>query len=189
MYSAKKVQGRKLYEMARRGEEVERKAVPVTIHELATACDDGGELLRQNEDGTLDLRVRVVCSAGTYIRVLAEEIGERLGAGAHLASLRRTRAGQFGIAAATRLDDAQEMRADDILLPPDAALSFMPFAHLTADEAQQAGHGIAVRLAAENAAAFNDQAFVRLLDDRGSLIAVGIYDAGARSLQPRVVLV
>lgn len=188
MYSAKKVQGRKLYEMARRGEEIERKAVPVTIHELETLRDDDGELLRQNEDGTSDLRVRVVCSAGTYIRVLAEEIGERLDTGAHLASLRRTRAGQFRIAEAVTLEALQEMNADDILLPPDAALSFMPFVHLTADEARQACHGVAIRLAAADEAAFSDGAFVRLHDEHGSLIAVAVYEARAQRLHPQIVL-
>lgn len=188
MYSAKKVQGRKLYEMARRGEEIERKAAPITIHELETLRDDDGEWLRQNEDGTRDLRVRVVCSAGTYIRVLAEEIGERLGAGAHLVSLRRTRAGQFRIAEAVTLEALQEMNVGDILLPPDAALSFMPFVHLTADEARQACHGVAIRYVATDETAFSDGAFVRLRDEGGSLIAVGVYDAGRQRLHPQIVL-
>ncbi len=78
MYSAKKIAGRKLYELARRGEEVERRAVRVTIHELS-AERRGGELLRKNEDGTLDLSIRVLCSAGTYVRTLAESIGAALG--------------------------------------------------------------------------------------------------------------
>src|SRR5205085_2121936 len=90
MYSAKKVQGRKLYELARRGVEVERQAVRVRI-QLLEALRDGGALVRPNADGTCELRVRVVCSAGTYVRVLAEEIGAHLGTGAHLAALRRTR--------------------------------------------------------------------------------------------------
>src|SRR5437660_10344687 len=70
MYSAKKVGGKKLYELARRGMEVERKAVRVTIHELEAKARDGGALLSHNEDGTYDLSIRVVCSAGTYIRTL-----------------------------------------------------------------------------------------------------------------------
>src|SRR2546421_11458874 len=78
MYSAKKVAGRKLYELARRGEEIERQAVRVTISEFEATA-----LPSQNDDDTKDLRVRVVCSAGTYIRTLAEDFGKGLGVGAH----------------------------------------------------------------------------------------------------------
>ncbi len=88
MYSAKKVQGQKLYELARRGEEVERKAVRVRVSEFEIMDGpDGAPWLRRNDDGTCDLSTRVVCSAGTYVRVLAESLGERLGTGAHLAAL------------------------------------------------------------------------------------------------------
>lgn len=188
MYSAKKVQGRKLYELARRGEEIERRAVPVHIHQLEALRTGDDKVLRQNEEGTCDLSLRVVCSAGTYVRVLAEEIGERLGTGAHLASLRRTRAGQFSIAEAVHLDELQERAAANILLPPDAALSSMPFVHLTDGEARRACQGVAVRFAPADAMELSDGAFVRLRDEQGSLIAVGVYDAEARSLRPRVVI-
>src|SRR5712692_6484537 len=96
MYSAKKIGGRKLYELARRGEEVERKPVRVTISELE-CISQPADLVKSNDDGMQDLRVRVVCSAGTYIRTLAEDLGQQLGRGAHLAELRRTRAGKFKI--------------------------------------------------------------------------------------------
>jgi tRNA pseudouridine55 synthase len=186
MYSAKKVQGRKLYELARRGEEIERAPVPVRIHQLEAARSGNEPLLRPNEDGTCDLSVRVVCSAGTYIRVLAEEIGERLGTGAHLTALRRTRAGQFRLAEATGLDELQEREAADILLPPDAALSSLPFVHLSDSEAHRACQGVAVRVCAD--VEFNDGEAVRLRDESGSLIAVGAYEARTRSVHPRVVL-
>src|SRR6185312_7440341 len=94
MYSAKKQQGRKLYELARRGEEVERQPVRVTIHKFETNKAKGG-LLKDNLDRTYDLDVLVACSAGTYVRTLAEDFGKRLGIGAHLAELRRTRVGRF----------------------------------------------------------------------------------------------
>jgi tRNA pseudouridine55 synthase len=137
MYSAKKVQGQKLYELARRGEEIERKAVPVHLHQLE-ALPTNGLLLKQNADGTRDLAVRVVCSAGTYIRVLAEEVAARLGTTAHLARLRRTRAGQFHLGDAVPLDQLPDTDANEILLAPDAALSFMPFVHLSDEEARRA---------------------------------------------------
>jgi tRNA pseudouridine55 synthase len=77
MYSAKKQDGKKLYELARRGEEVERKPVPVCIHEFEP-IKPSGELLKDNLDGTFDFEVRVACSAGTYVRTLAEDFGKRL---------------------------------------------------------------------------------------------------------------
>src|SRR5260370_42507652 len=97
MYSAKKIAGQKLYDLARRGEEVERKAGRVTVKGFEVLPSDGS-LLKAHEDGASDLAVRVVCSAGTYVRTLAESVGERHGVGAHLADLRRTRAGQRRIA-------------------------------------------------------------------------------------------
>src|SRR6266851_6844283 len=77
MYSAKKQAGRKLYELARRGEEVERKPVRVCIYKFE-AIKPTGELLKDNLDGTFDFEVRVACSAGTYVRTLAEDFGKRL---------------------------------------------------------------------------------------------------------------
>ena len=192
MYSAKKVQGRKLYELARRGIEVERAAVRVTIHELEVAKRHDGALLHENEDETCDLDVRVVCSAGTYIRVLAEDLGARLGAGAHLAALRRTRAGAFRIEQAVTLESlAEKVEAGALgrlLIAPDAALPQMPFVHLTGEEARRARHGAAVRVAGE-LSKLRDGELVKMCDaEAGGLIAVGVYDAARASLQPRVML-
>lgn len=191
MYSAKKVQGKKLYELARRGVEVERASVRVTIHELEAVSQEGA-LLRDNEDGTADLRVRVLCSAGTYIRTLAESIGERLGAPAHLASLRRTRAGDFRIADAVSLDElkkrAEAREAETIILSTDAALRRLPFVHLTADEVRRTLHGIAFRLNDGAAIEWRDGEPARMRDADGRLIAVGFYDAASNCLRPRVVL-
>jgi tRNA pseudouridine55 synthase len=192
MYSAKKVKGRKLYEMARRGEEIERAPVPVTVHEFEASARVGGALLRQNEDGTCDLSVRVVCSAGTYIRTLAESVGERLGQPAHLASLRRTRAGHFKIEDATSLDQLKEMAeqggVSGVLLPPEAALSGMPFAHLTAEEARYVRHGRALQMDAALEEKYTGGQQVSMFDEYGKLLAVGIYDALTGELRPRVVL-
>lgn len=194
MYSAKKIQGQKLYELARRGVEVERSAVRVTIYELEVLQHDGA-LLQHNKDETIDLPIRVVCSAGTYIRTLAETIGERLGTRAHLAALKRTRAGDFRIESAISLDDlkikAEAAGGDgemlDSLLPLDAALSGMPFVHLTADEAQRSLHGMALRVDEGMADGWRTNDPVRMRDTEGRLIAIGFYDAASRSLRPRVV--
>jgi len=190
MYSAKKVQGRKLYELARRGVEVERAAVRVCVHEIEAVRRDGA-LLHRNEDGTYDLQLRVVCSAGTYIRTLAEVIGERMGMAAHVTSLRRTRAGDFRIEEAMSLDELKaKAEAGDVeaaILSPYAALSQMPFVHLTMDEARRALHGIALHLKRETATNWLDNEPVRMCDADGHLIAVGFYDAAAGTLHPRVV--
>ena len=190
MYSAKKVQGQKLYELARRGAEVERKAVKVFIHELEAPERDGA-LLKSNDDGTSDLFVRVVCSAGTYVRTLAESIGERLGVPAHLAALRRTRAGDFRVADAIGLDALKERAeagsAEPFFIPADAALRGLPFVHLTAEEARGALHGVALRLERERASWPEGQP-VRMRDEEGRLVAVGFYDAAGHRLRPRVVL-
>jgi len=90
MYSAKKIAGKKLYEHARKGVEVERQPITVNIREI-NVINNASPTPRSA------LRIRVVCSAGTYIRTLAEDIGKKLGTRAHLAELRRTRAGRFGI--------------------------------------------------------------------------------------------
>ena len=192
MYSAKKIQGRKLYELARRGLEVERVAVRVTIHELQTVQGGGGELVHDNDDGTRDLSIRVLCSAGTYIRTLAEAIGERLGAPAHLASLRRTRAGDFWIEQAVKLEVLKAQveaggSAGDFLLSMDAALSGLPFLHLTTGEAERALHGIALPVDAVEKAGWRDNQPVKMVLPDGHLIAVGFYDEASSSLRPRVV--
>ena len=94
MYSALKVNGQKLVDLARRGIEVEREARPVTIHEMdCTPCENG------------DYTLRVSCSSGTYIRTLCADIGEALGCGGCMSALRRTRAGDFNIADAHTLEE------------------------------------------------------------------------------------
>ena len=97
LVSAKKIEGTRAYELARAGEEVALRKVPVTIYEMELlAC----ELPR--------IRVRVRCSKGTYIRSLAREIGEALQSGGHLTSLRRTRSGGFTVEKACPIDDFLE---------------------------------------------------------------------------------
>jgi tRNA pseudouridine55 synthase len=191
MYSAKKIEGQKLYELARRGVEVERKAVRVKLREIE-AVKTNGALLSRNEDGTCDLRVRVVCSAGTYVRVLAESIGERLGVGGHLTELRRTRAGAFKIGQAVSLDRLNELAeagaAREVLTEMNAALAGLPSTHLTFDEAQRVRHGAAVLAPRDAPERWIDGAPVRMLDAQGRLLAIGIYQPARALVQPRVML-
>jgi tRNA pseudouridine55 synthase len=186
MYSAKKQGGRKLYELARRGEEVERAPVRVTVHSFETSADSG-ELLRDNSDGTFDLRVRVSCSAGTYVRTLAEDFGKRLGVGAHLAELRRTRAGDFHLNQAVTLEQLKTNVAEDsvgkILIPMDAALSRLPFEVLTPEDVRRIQNGLQVKATRTD---WKDGQRVRLRDDNEELVAVAEFAAG--SLRPLVVI-
>ena len=118
MHSALKRDGRPLYELARAGVEVERAARPVTIHRLA--------LVEQADDR---LVLDVACSKGTYVRVLAEEIGAALGCGAHLAALRRTRVGPLTLEGAVDLAALEAMSLDArraCLRPVDDLLGTLP---------------------------------------------------------------
>lgn len=129
MYSAIKIDGQRLYKMARAGHEVERPARRVTIHELSRIAPvEKGETV-------LD----VCCSKGTYIRALCDDIGKSLGCGAAMSSLRRTGAGCFSIEQAHTLDEVQqyaaEGRAEELLLPMHTLLSDMD--SFTADAYQE----------------------------------------------------
>jgi len=188
MYSAKKVEGKKLYELARRGESVERKPIRVCIYEFA-AIRPGGQLIKDNLDGTFDFHTRVSCSSGTYVRTLAEDFGKRLYVGAHLAELRRTRVGDFSIDQAITLDELKihfgEESIGAVLVPPGAALSQLPFVHLTPEDVSRAHHGREVKVAESS---WSDGENVRMCDGDNELVAVGRYDANTNSLHPRVVL-
>jgi tRNA pseudouridine55 synthase len=188
MYSAKKVEGRKLYELARRGESVERKPVRVCIYDFA-AIRPEGQLIKDNLDGTFDFHARVSCSSGTYVRTLAEEFGKRLYVGAHLAELRRTRVGDLEITQAITLDQLKlhfaEQSLGSIVLPLNAALSRLPLVHLNAEDVRRANHGRDVTVPEADWA---DGENVKMCDADEELIAVGQYDANAKRLHPRVVL-
>jgi tRNA pseudouridine55 synthase len=188
MYSAKKVEGKKLYELARRGESVERKPVRVCIYDFA-AIRPEGQLIKDNLDGTFDFHARVSCSSGTYVRTLAEDFGKRLYVGAHLAELRRTRVGDLGIDQAITLEHLKihfgEESIGTVLLPVGAGISWLPSLHLTAEDVRRASHGREVKVAGTE---WTDGENVRIYDDGEQLIAVGRYDANAQSLHPHVVL-
>lgn len=133
MYSALKRDGKPLYELARQGIEVERKAREVTIHELSLLELDGDRC-----------RLRVSCSKGTYIRTLAEDIGAELGCGAHLTALRRTAVGALQIGDAVTLEQlsalSEEARAV-WLQAPDALLQTLPEVRLDDEATARFLHG------------------------------------------------
>jgi len=189
MYSAKKVGGRKLYELARQGQEIERKPVRVNVGTFETLAHDDDVITPHD---CHDLRVRVVCSAGTYIRTLAEDFGMKLGIGAHVAELRRTRAGRFAIAEAVTLDQLSELaeshKIDTALISPDAAISHLPAAGLSDDEVARTLHGAGLQIENPDASLWPDGQAVRMRDDDGKLVAVGTYDKNRRFLHPSVVI-
>ncbi len=126
MYSAIKVNGRKLYDLARKGREVERQPRSVTIHAL--------EYTGRTENG--DIALRIACSKGTYVRTLCHDIGAALGCGGCMSALRRVRCGEFDIADAHTLEEvlaaAERGEAERLLLPVDALFTAYPAQTLTA---------------------------------------------------------
>jgi tRNA pseudouridine55 synthase len=183
-YSAKKIQGVKYYELARRGEEVPSEPKEVTVYEFVPL----GEI----EDGRL--RFRLACSSGTYARGLAHDLGAALGVGGHLAELRRTRIGGFRVEDALPFSRLEEkVQADETLgsawIPFDQIP--LPFGEVTADPQQEnrISHGQTV-LVRELAGEEGD--WVKLVNRRRELIAVGtvierIGSAGVGIVQPKVV--
>ncbi len=118
MHSALKRDGRPLYSYARRGETIQREARPVTIHALEFLSREGA---------TLELEVH--CSKGTYVRTLAEDLGQALGCGAHLSGLVRTALGHFSLEQAATVDALAALPPEErrrLLLPPDAMLQGYP---------------------------------------------------------------
>lgn len=128
MYSAIKHDGRRLYDIARKGGEVERKPRAITIHDLRVI---GG----QEGDWLLDVR----CSKGTYVRTLCHDLGQALGCGGCMSSLRRVEAGQFSVDQAVTLSQVQQMadagRMEELLLPVDSL--FQAYPHCTASASQE----------------------------------------------------
>lgn len=186
MFSAKKQDGTRLYTLARRGEEVARRPVRIQIHTLELLPAEG-EVLQRNADGTSDFSLLVRCSAGTYVRSLAHEIGQRLGCGGHLLALRRTAVGEFRLEQATALEElerrAQAGQASERILPLAHVPLNLPTIRLSPAEAERVRHGQAVKL---NLAM--EGSYCQLVDGQGDLIAVGEIMPPSGVTQPRVVL-
>lgn len=138
MHSALKHQGRPLYEYARQGVEIERKARRVMVHGLELEDFAGEECV-----------LRVHCGKGFYVRALADDLGELLGCGAHLVGLRRLAVGRFSLDRAETLDGLAELEEplrDARLLPADALIDDLPRLDLDLEGAWQLGHGQALWL-------------------------------------------
>lgn len=166
IYSALKHRGTPLYKLARRGEAVEKPARPVRIHRLDVLAVE-----------LPVVRFAVSCSAGTYIRTLCADIGQRLGCGGHLGRLRRTASGGFTAAEALGLDALEQRREngtlDQAVVPMNAALSFMPAVPVDAHLAGKIRNGFRLdRTVFPAPQTMTDGGVFRVVDARGRLLAV-----------------
>lgn len=163
MYSAIKINGTPLYKLARQGKEIERKARRVSIYQI--------ELLRLEGD---ELELALHCSKGTYVRTLAEDIGEVLGCGAHLCALRRTASGPFELEQAVTLPELEHMAEDgyaaldSLLLPPEEALRDWPQVSLSDNSAYYVQQGQAVQVPRAPT-----HGWVRLQRENGAFLGIG----------------
>lgn len=159
--SAIKVDGRRAYDRVRAGEQVELKKRPVTVHsfevgvpklvivDAATARSMTGGVESPSELAVIDIDVTVQCSSGTYVRALARDLGESLGVGGHLTSLRRTEVGPFRVQDATSLEAliAEADPSSELLSPAAVASSLFPTFTLDEQQAIDLGHGKRLDLA------------------------------------------
>ncbi len=137
MYSAIKINGKKLYELARKGREVERPARKVTIHALTL----------ESREGEADFTIRVRCSKGTYVRTLCHDIGQALGCGGCMSSLRRTMAAGFTLEDAVKLEQVQQAQDPaKLLLPVDAYFAGRPVLLLKPELEKKVRNGMTVIL-------------------------------------------
>lgn len=145
MYSAVKVNGKKLYEYARKGIEVERPTRKVTIYELALLDED-----EQFEGEEIQFRIRIACSKGTYIRTLAVQIGEQLGYPSHMAQLVRTASGNFTKEQCYTIEEVRQHMEngtiENIILPIEDALSAFPYIEIDESNKKQILNGQMLKL-------------------------------------------
>ena len=150
MQSALKRDGRPLYEYARAGVSVERESRQVTVHAIDVLAVETAPDAAPGEPGSLRVRLRVVCSKGTYVRTLAEDIGVRLGCGAYLSALRRERVGVLRVDDAVSLERLEAMTAAEraaCLAPVDFLLAGLQRAELDDAHARRFLHGQRLRIA------------------------------------------
>ena len=175
MYSALKHKGQPLYKLARQGIEIERKARDITIHEL--------NLIEQTND---TLTLDILCSKGTYIRTLAEDIGESLNCGAHLSALRRTNVAPFDCSKLYTIEEiqilAENNQLSDTLLPIDSALIKLPKIILSDEEAQRIRHGL--KVTRDN---LPKSDMIRLYLENNDFIGIGRYSSDQQLAAKRLL--
>ncbi len=161
MYSAIKIQGKKLYELARKGKTVKRPPRSITIHQLN---------LEQSQQSHTFL-VRVACSKGTYIRTLCHDMGERLGCGATLSSLQRTKAAGYSLEQSHSLEEIlQHPKPHALLLPTDSYFT-QPVLHVTPQQEQKIRNGSSCQLTTTQQAQVSAGAY-RVYGEGGTFLAL-----------------
>jgi len=160
MFSALKHNGTPLYKLAREGVTIERKAREITIHSLELMDFDGSSFV-----------IKVACTKGTYIRSLVEDIGEKLGVGAHVTQLHRTYTTGFDHEPMYSLEELTNYNSDELtarLLPLERAINYMPIIQVNADELSRLRQGKTV-----NYSHSQEAGIVRLHDDTGTFAGLG----------------
>ncbi len=180
-FSAKKIDGIRAYMLARQGKPIQPKACEVTVHEMRCIGQEGDRL-----------RVRISCSAGFYVRSFAHDLGDAVGVGAHLSALRRTKSGEADVSAAVSLDAVERAgrAAATLLTPLEAMLSSLPVVVVNQQGAERTRHGNDLRpedLDSTRPAAFAGR--VRIVDERGTLLAIGEPSTRPGLLHPGIVVV
>lgn len=160
--SAKKIGGKKAYELAREGKEFELKPVEIEIYKIKASQPRFGEYI--------DLDIEVECSSGTFIRAIARDLGEKLGVGAHLTKLRRTKVGPFSVENATNIENATPMKMTD------AAAALLPVISVSEQEQTELtfGRALDVESEFEHLAAINGDRLVAIV-------------SGGKKLSPKTV--
>jgi tRNA pseudouridine55 synthase len=178
MHSAIKVGGKRLYELARKGEEIEREPRQITIHEI-----------RLIEWSPPTATVLIDCSKGTYIRSIACDLGERLGCGAYLSNLVRLRTGPFTLDDAWTLAELEAIDMDaewpTVAAHPDAALESMDALIIDSESALDWGHGKSLQPTQSTSDAGG---WARIYNASGDWLGIGHRDAGESSWQPHKVI-
>ncbi len=178
MYSALKVNGKKLYELAREGREVERKARTVNIKEI--------EILQMQLP---KVQIRVACSKGTYIRTLCDDIGKKLGCGAVMESLLRTRAGVFYIEDALTLAQVEQLvrenRVQDVIIPPDDMFPDLRKERAKSQFQKQLvnGNSLTLRMLS-GSSGFYDNEQVRIYSEEGIFYGIYRYEEKTEGFYP-----
>lgn len=177
MYSALKRNGRKLYELAREGKEVQREPRAVKINRIRLLFHTGDRA-----------GIHVNCSKGTYIRTLCEDVGAKIGLPATMSFLLRTRVGPFGIGEAATLEEIQHNPAS-ALLPPDFAVSHCPAHCFDNQKTQFLLQGKSVALNNPENVKISENALVRLYSTTGVFFGMGRYSLETNSIKPVKIIV
>lgn len=200
MYSALKVNGKRLYELARAGTVIERKAREIEIEEIELLPPEGcPETMAHRAvcfSALPTLRIRVVCSKGTYIRTICQDIGEKLGCGAAMSSLVRTRVGSFRLEEAHTLSEIEEIRdsggLESVLIPVDACFGEYPAVRVEEEAVRFVKNGNQLQLSMAEIAGDEEKSFdlmpegspIRIYDNDGTFYGVYLLQKQRQILKP-----